>query len=66
MRNADNILVGKTESERPRGRTSGRLEDNVRMDVREIRWEVVEWMHLAQDRDQWRSVVSTEMNIRVK
>jgi hypothetical protein len=39
------------------------MEDNIRMDLREIGWEVVEWMHLAQDRDQRRAVVNTEMNL---
>jgi hypothetical protein len=33
------------------------------MDIREIRWEDVDWMHLAQDRDQWWAVVNTVMNI---
>jgi len=35
------------------------------MDLREIVWEGVEWIHLAQDRDQWRAVVNTVMNLRV-
>jgi hypothetical protein len=35
------------------------------MDVREIWWEVVEWMHLVQDRDQWRGLVNMVMNLRV-
>jgi hypothetical protein len=35
------------------------------MNVREIGWEGVDWMHLAQDRDQWRAVVNTVMNLRV-
>jgi hypothetical protein len=35
------------------------------MDLREIDWEVVDWMHLAQDRDEWRAVVNTAMNLRV-
>jgi hypothetical protein len=38
-------------------------EDNLRMDLREIDWEGVDWMHLAQDRDQWRTLVNTAMNI---
>jgi hypothetical protein len=33
------------------------------MDIREIGWEVVDWIHLAQDRDQWRTVVNTVMNL---
>jgi hypothetical protein len=35
------------------------------MDVREICWEGVEWIHLAQDRDRWRTLVNTVMNLRV-
>jgi hypothetical protein len=35
------------------------------MDLGEIRWEDVDWMHLVQDRDQWRAVVNTVMNLRV-
>jgi hypothetical protein len=41
------------------------MEGNIGMDLREIGWEVVDWMHLAQDRDQWRAVVNTVMNLRV-
>jgi hypothetical protein len=39
-------------------------EDNIKMDLREIGWEVVDWMHLAQDRDQWQALVNTVMNLR--
>jgi hypothetical protein len=35
------------------------------MDLREGGWEVVDWIHLAQDRDQWRAIMSTVMNLRV-
>jgi hypothetical protein len=49
---------------RPLGRRRHRWEGNIRMGLREIEWEFVEWMHLAQDRDQWRAVVNTAMNIR--
>jgi len=50
MRNECNILVGKREGKRPLGRTRGRWEDNSRMDLGEIGWEFMDWMHLAQDR----------------
>jgi hypothetical protein len=50
---------------RPLGRHRRRWEDNIRMDLREIGWEDVNWIHLAQDRDQWRAVVNTVMNLRV-
>jgi hypothetical protein len=65
MRKICNIFVGKPEGKRPLGRNRRRWEDNIRMDLREIGWESVDWMHLAQDRDQWRAVVSTVMNLRV-
>jgi hypothetical protein len=37
----------------------------IRMDLREIGWDDVDWIHLAQDRDQWRALVSMVMNLRV-
>jgi hypothetical protein len=40
-------------------------EDNIRMDLKETGWEGVDWMHLAQDRDQWWAVVNMVMNLRV-
>jgi hypothetical protein len=58
-------LVGKPERKRPLVRTRPRWEDNIRMDHREVEWEGVEWMHLAQDRDQWLAVVNTVMDLRV-
>jgi hypothetical protein len=42
-----------------------RWEYNIRMDLREIRWEGVDWIHLAKDRDQWRALVKTAMNLQV-
>jgi hypothetical protein len=47
MRNAYNILVGKPEGKRLLERRRHRWEDNIRMDLREIGWEGVDWMHLA-------------------
>jgi hypothetical protein len=47
------------------GRPGRRWEDNIRMNLREIGWEVVDWIHVVQDRDQWRAVVNTVMNLRV-
>jgi hypothetical protein len=40
-------------------------KDNIRMDLREIGWERVDWMHLVQDRDQWLALVNTVTNLRV-
>jgi hypothetical protein len=65
MRNAHNILVGKPEGKRPLGRIRRKREDNIKMDLRHIWCKCVDWMQLAQDRDQWRAVVNTVMNLRV-
>jgi hypothetical protein len=65
MRNACNILVGKPEGKRPLGRRRHRWKDNIEMYVREIGWEVVDWTHLSQDRDQWQDVVNMLVNLRV-
>jgi hypothetical protein len=47
-RNAYNSLIGKLEGRRPLGRPGHRWEDNITMDLLEIGWEGVDWMHLAQ------------------
>jgi hypothetical protein len=57
-------LVGKYEGKRPLGRSLRRWEGTITMNLREIGWEVVGWMHLAQDRDQWR-LLNTVMNFCV-
>jgi hypothetical protein len=49
-----NTSVGKPEVKRPLGRPRRRLEDNIKMDLREIGWSGVVWVDLAEDRDQWR------------
>jgi hypothetical protein len=64
-KNAYRILVGKPKGKRPLGRPKCRWEDNIRMDLREIGWGGVDWIDLAQDRDQWRAFVNTVMNLRV-
>jgi hypothetical protein len=46
------ILVGKSEGKRPLGRLRRRLVDNIKMDLREIGWDGMDWMDMAQDRDQ--------------
>jgi hypothetical protein len=40
--------------------------DNIKIDLREIEWGGMDWIDLAQDRDQWRALVNTVMNLRVK
>jgi hypothetical protein len=57
--------VGKPEGKRPLGRPRRRWEYNIRMDLREIRWGGVDWIDLAQDRDEWRALANTAMNLRV-
>jgi hypothetical protein len=64
-RNAYRILVGKPEGKRPLGRRRHRWVDNIKIDHREIGWDGVDWTDLAQDRDQWRALVKTVMNLRV-
>jgi hypothetical protein len=64
-RNAYRILVGKPEGKRPLGRPRRRWEDNIRMDLREIGSGGMDWIDLAQDRDQWSTLVNTVMNLRV-
>jgi hypothetical protein len=53
MRNAYNIMVPKPEGKRPLRRPSHRWEYNIRMDLMDVGWKVVDWMHLVQDRDLW-------------
>jgi hypothetical protein len=64
-RNAYRILVGKPEGKRPLGRPRRRWVDNIKMDLREIGWDGVDWIDLAQDKDRWRALVNMVMNIRV-
>jgi hypothetical protein len=64
-KNACRILVGKPEGNRPLGRPRRRWEDNIIMDLREIGWFGMNWIDLAEDRDQWRALVNTVMNLRV-
>jgi hypothetical protein len=64
-RNAYRILGGKPEGRRPLRRPRRRWVDNIKMDHREIRWDGVDWIDLAQDRDQRRALVNIVMNLRV-
>jgi len=59
------VLVGKPEGKRPLGRTRHRWEDNIKMDLQEVGGCCGDWMELTQDRDRWRALVSTVMNLRV-
>jgi hypothetical protein len=64
-RNAHRILVGQQERTRPLGIPRYIWDDNTKMDCREIGWDGVDWIDLAQDRVQWRALVSTAMNLRI-
>jgi hypothetical protein len=59
------VLVGKPEGKRPMGRPRHRWEDNIKMDLQEVRYGSMDWIDLAQDRDRWRTFVNTVMKFRV-
>ena len=63
-RGVDRVLVGKPEGKRPLGKPRRRWEDNIKIDLREV-GGCGDWMELAQDRDKWRALVNTVMNLRV-
>jgi hypothetical protein len=65
MRNAYRILVGKPERKRPLGRPRRRWLDNNKMDLGKIGRYGMDWIELAQDKDQWRALVNMVMNLRV-
>jgi hypothetical protein len=64
-RNEYEILVGTPEEKRPLGRPRHRWEDNIKMDLREVGWGGLDWIDLTQDRDQWRALVNTIMDLLV-
>jgi hypothetical protein len=63
--NACRVLVGKPEGKRLLGRTNCRWEDNIKIYLTEIRWGGMDWIHLAQDKDQLTSLGNAVMNLRV-
>jgi hypothetical protein len=65
MRNAYNILVGNPEGKRPLERPVGRWEDNIRMDLRELGLEDVDWIRLAHDRDLWPTLVDMVIKLLI-
>jgi hypothetical protein len=64
-RNAYSILVGNPEGKRPLGRPRRRWVDNIKLNFRQIRWDGMDWINLAQDMDQWRALVNAVINLRV-
>jgi hypothetical protein len=64
-RGAYRVLVGRREGKRLLGRSRRRWEDNIKMDLREIGIDGVNWIQLVQDRVQWWICVNTVMNLRV-
>jgi hypothetical protein len=64
-RNAYRLMVGKPERKRPLGRLKCRWVDNIRMDLGEVGWGDVDWIGLAQNRNNWRALVNSVLNLRV-
>ena len=64
-RGVHRVLLGRPEGKRPLGRLRHRWEDNIKMDLQEVGGGCGDWMELAEDRDRWRALVSTVMNLRV-
>jgi hypothetical protein len=64
-RNVCRLMVGKPEGKRPLGRLRRRWIDNIKIDLLEIGWGDVDWIGFAEDRDKWRALVNTVMNLRV-
>jgi hypothetical protein len=65
QRTAYRMLVGKPKGKKPLGRPRCRWEDNIRMDLRELGWDGMDWIDLAQDGDHWRALVNMEMDLSV-
>ena len=64
-RGVHKVLVGKPEGKRPLGRPRRRWEDNIEMDLQEVRCGGMDWIDLAQDRDRWRALENAVMNFLV-
>jgi hypothetical protein len=58
-------LEGNPEGKSPLGRPKRRWVDNIKIDLRDVEWDGMDWIDLALDRDQWRARVNTVMSLRV-
>ena len=58
--------MGRPEEMRPLGRRRRRRKDNIRKELNGIRWDGVDWIHVVQDRDKFRDLVTTAMNLRIQ
>jgi hypothetical protein len=59
------VLVGKPEEKRPLEGPSRRWENNIKMDLQEVKCGDMEWIELAQDNDRWRTLVNFVMNLHL-
>ena len=59
------VLVDKPEGKRPLGRTRHRREDNIKMDLQEVGWGVIDGINLVQEKDRWQALVNAEINFRI-
>jgi hypothetical protein len=59
------VWFGRPKGKKPLGRLRRSWKDNIKMDLREIRIDVANWIRLAQDRVQWRAFVNTVVNLRI-
>jgi hypothetical protein len=66
MKNIYKMLFRKPGGKIPLGRPGRRWQDNIRMNLREIGWEVLIWIHLVRYGDQWQALVNTVMNFRIQ
>jgi hypothetical protein len=64
-RKACRVLMGKQEGKKPLGKSTSRWENNIKMDLKEIEWGCMDWIHPAKDRDHWQDLVNTVMNFWV-
>jgi len=64
-RDVHRVLVGKPEGKGPLAKPRHRWEDNIKMDLHEVRCGGMDWIALAQDRDRWRALVNVMMNLQI-